>query len=398
MVKQYIYKIFTVSGNSSTYLKTWNDVIGYPKFQVNINNGMSQAVIKLARKWNDFGESEDVKNGNQVKIYVSDKDTGDDDLDLLASGFISGYTPQISAAGNEEHILVTVLGNAVKLNESIVTASGNTLVSYNSQSPSAIFNSLIDLYNTTVSGAVSFSKNIDTAPTTVSYDFQYSTYKEALDKVVELAPEDWWYSIMPDDTIDFHPRKWSADHKLVVGRSIDSISPFKNIENIYNIIYFIGDGIESVYRNETSIILYGEKTTVLQDRRVTQQTTADDMANRFLRAHQNPETKVRLSVLDNNIDETGRGYDIDKIKCGDTISIIHPDIAYERTLWNEFKWNESKWNGPIESVLSSPMKVVSLNYMGDKIILELSTRTLEIAKRVEDINRNLTKFITDSLT
>ncbi|MHA1279925.1 MAG: hypothetical protein ACTSQ8_22215 [Candidatus Helarchaeota archaeon] len=359
---------------------------------------MSQAVIKLARKWNDFGESEDVKNGNQVKIYVSDKDTGDDDLDLLASGFISGYTPQISAAGNEEHILVTVLGNAVKLNESIVTASGNTLVSYNSQSPSAIFNSLIDLYNTTVSGAVSFSKNIDTAPTTVSYDFQYSTYKEALDKVVELAPEDWWYSIMPDDTIDFHPRKWSADHKLVVGRSIDSISPFKNIENIYNIIYFIGDGIESVYRNETSIILYGEKTTVLQDRRVTQQTTADDMANRFLRAHQNPETKVRLSVLDNNIDETGRGYDIDKIKCGDTISIIHPDIAYERTLWNEFKWNESKWNGPIESVLSSPMKVVSLNYMGDKIILELSTRTLEIAKRVEDINRNLTKFITDSLT
>ena len=396
--KQYIYKIFSVSGTTTTPLGQWPDVIGFPRFEVSLNAGLGEMTVELARQWENIGESYDVKQGNLVKVYVADRDTGHDDAKLIASGYISGYTPKVSA-GDDERCTVTVLGNSIRLQDALVTASGNSLVTFNSVDPTTILSTLINLYNTTVSGAVQFATNFDNTGSTVSYAFDLVTYKEALDKILELSPQRWYYTIDPDDTIQFHPRRWSADHTLTIGQHISSIEPFKNIEDIVNVVWFVGgNNIKSVYRNSTSIILYGEKTKVLQDSRVTLQTSADIVANSYLLAHANPEVRTILTVVDSNGDGSGRGYDIDSFRVGQMVSIVHPNVNYARTLWNEAKWNEAKWNSPIESVLSTPMQIMRMSYAGDTCTLELSTRTPEIAKRLEDINRNLKQFITDQLT
>ncbi len=395
--KTYLYKVYTVSGTQSTFLKTWNDVLGFPEFEVNINSGMGEMRLVLPRAWNNFGEGQDVKSGNVIKVFVSDIDTGDDDALLLASGYISGYTPKIMA-GESESIEVSILGNSSRLNQAILTASGNTMVTFNSVDPSTIASSVIGLYNTTVSGSVQFGTSIDFTGNVVSYDFKLNTYRAALDKVIELCPQRWYYRIDPDDTVHLHVRDWSPKHRLVIGRDIVSISPFKNIENIVNVVYFIGNGIELVVRNSSSILAYGERSEVIEDRRVSLVASANIIANTFLNTHSNPEVRTTLTVIDNNFDSTGKGYDIEKFKVGEMVSIIHPNLNFERTLFNDSKFNESKFNGPIEYVLSTPMQIQRISYMGDRCVLELSSRSPDVSKRLEDINRNLKQFITAELT
>lgn len=390
--KEYLYKIFSVSGTTSTFLGTWNDVIGFPRFEVNINAGLGEMTVDLARSWDAIGEGGDVKQGNLVKVYVADRDTGHDDAKLLASGYISGYTPNVQA-GQEEKCTVTVLGNSVRLNDALLTSSGNTLVTFYSTDPTSILSTIMGLYNTTVSGAISFATNFDNTGTQVSYAFDMVTYKQALDKILELSPQRWYYTIDPNDTIQFHPRRWSADHTLVIGQHINSIQPFKNIEDVRNVVWVVGDGIKSMYRNATSIILYGEKVYVLQDRRLSVQASLDIVGNSYLLAHASPETRTTLTVVDSNGDDSGRGYDIDSFQVGQMVSIVHPNVKFERTLWDESRWDESKWDAPVESVLSTPMQIMRISYAGDNVTLELSTRAPEISKRLEDINRNLQQFI-----
>lgn len=394
--KTYLYKVSTISGSVTTPLTVWKDVIGLPRFDVSINGGMSEMTVELARKWSDFGETADVANGNLVQLYVSDRDTGDDDARLIASGFISGYTPTLSA-DQDERIVVTALGNNYRLNESIVTVSGNgtTQLDFYSQDPTTMLSTIITSYNTTVSGVRALTTDFDNTGTSVTYSLNLYTYKQAIDKILELAPANWWYVVNPDDTIDFHPRRYSADHTLTIGLHINQIEPFKNIEDIKNQVYFVGSGLQRVYRNSSSIIQYGEKSVVLQDSRVSLTASADIIANAYLTAHANPEVRTRLSVLDNNGDSTNRGYDIDALQVGQMVSIIHPLMNFEQTNWDETTWDDGKWDAPIASVLSQPMQIVRLTYMGDRVQLELSSRAPDVSKRIEDINRNLKQFITD---
>lgn len=393
--KNYFYKVFSVSGTNSTPISVWNDAIGLPSFDTSINGGLNEMSISLPRKWSSFGETLDVANGNMIELYVSDRDTGDDDAKLLASGFISGYTPVLSSK-SDEYIRVTVLGSSVRLQDAILTASGVGVTDLNfySQDPTDILRYIVQQFNSTVSGTTSFDTDFDQTGTTVTYNFSLATYREAIDKVLELSPKFWWYSVDPDGTIQFHPRRYAADHQLVIGNHISQIEPFKNIEDVKNVVYFIGDGIKSVYRNATSILQYGEKSTVLQDLRVSLQSSADIIANSYLNEHSSPEVRTRLTVLDNNDATVSRGYDIESFSVGQAVSIIHPELQFEQTNWDEFTWDDAKWDGPIQSVISTPMRIVRIQYQGDRAILELATKIPDVSKRIEDINRNLQQFIT----
>lgn len=392
--KRYMYKVSSVSGTVSTPVGIWNDAIGLPKFDTSINGGLNEMTVELPRKWSGFGETNDVKNGNLVQLYVSDRDTGDDDAKLIASGFISGYTPVLSEK-SEEKINITILGNAAKLQDAVFTASGIgvTSVNFYSADPSDILRYIVSQFNTTVSGTIDFTSNIDTTGSSVTYAFTLMTYRQAIDKVLELSPKFWWYSIDPDGTIQFHPRQYAANHQLVIGRHISRIEPFKNIEDIKNVVYFVGNGIQSVYRNSSSIVQYGEKSIVLQDQRVSVQASADILANSYLNEHASPEVRTKLVVMDNNGDNSNRGYDIESFQVGQAVSIIHPEMNYETTNWDEFNWDEARWDGPIESIISQPMRITHIQYQGDRAILDLSTMVPDVSKRLEDINRNLQQYI-----
>ena len=119
-MKEYICKIFTLSG---TYITTWNDA-SFVGFSKSINSGLGEAVISLARHFDDFGEGEDIKLNNEVQIWLSDNDTPSEGIQIY-SGFISAYRPWID--GSQEGVDITLLGYITKLTQDIYRDQYTTL-------------------------------------------------------------------------------------------------------------------------------------------------------------------------------------------------------------------------------------------------------------------------------
>src|SRR5579872_2579308 len=70
--KQYYVKVYDPNGK---YITTWaTDIISEPSFRTVINGGPGQMVIRLARKYDNFGEGVDVALENTIQVWAADAD------------------------------------------------------------------------------------------------------------------------------------------------------------------------------------------------------------------------------------------------------------------------------------------------------------------------------------
>lgn len=111
-MKTYHCKVFDSAG---TYINTWNDAT-FQGFTKTINGGLGEAVVSLARPFDNFGEGEDVKLNNEVQIWLSDRDTPAEGT-LIYSGYISAYNPYVNDKG--QGVNVTLLGYVTKLSQDV---------------------------------------------------------------------------------------------------------------------------------------------------------------------------------------------------------------------------------------------------------------------------------------
>lgn len=88
MKKTFEYKVFDSSG---TFLKTWTDVVSEPTPTEEINSPATELVVRLSRKATDFGEEEDIKFNNRVKVYIKDLEYSTPTL--WFNGYIANYSP-----------------------------------------------------------------------------------------------------------------------------------------------------------------------------------------------------------------------------------------------------------------------------------------------------------------
>src|SRR5690606_15443345 len=113
----------------------------------------------------------------------------------------------------------------------ITTAYDNntTTVPFNSFDPSEIARIAMDrFYQAANLEQVSYtqrtSDSIATTGTQVSYTFRNNTYKEVLDKVLELMPSDWFYRVgLGDNTVYFRERSNTPQHLFYLGKHIKSL-------------------------------------------------------------------------------------------------------------------------------------------------------------------------------
>src|SRR3990172_580320 len=108
MEKQYLIKVYRANGN---YLTTWSDASPSGS-TADINGGLGSMTFALARPFDNFGENNDVKLNNDVRVTVHDSETSGAGT-LIYSGYISQYSPFID--GKSEGVQVTCLGYASKL-------------------------------------------------------------------------------------------------------------------------------------------------------------------------------------------------------------------------------------------------------------------------------------------
>jgi hypothetical protein len=166
----------------------------------------------------------------------------------------------------------------------------------------------------------------------------------------------------------------------------------KRIENLVNRVYFTGGGeppLFMVYERTGSIDAYGLYAKSIVDQRVTVEATAETIATRILDANEEPETRLILRIADNN-GSAGQGYDIESISVGDTVRIKNLQYGTQGTsLWDVAVWDVDVWDYTLASTSSSPLLVVRTRYNPNYMEIETSSRLPEVAKRIEDVNRNL---------
>lgn len=379
------------SGSIKKIVAIWrNEVISDPSFRNVINGGDGEMVLRLARPFENFGEGVDITLNNIVECYVSDKEVSGE---LLYRGFISSFTP--SLIDEAQVLIVKIRGFGTTLSRHLLkNQAGNTTVQYLSVDPSTIFKDAIERFIDD-GGDLGYSVGeIENTATVVSYTFNTNTYREVLDKIIELSPAGWFWRINPNGTIDFKIKSSNVQHQLSTQKDVSMLEPEKNMEDVVNEVFFIGGdtgGGENLFlktSDATSIDNYSKRILKIVDGRVTLQATAQTISDKILSEKSQPERRTIARIIDSN--GTGdNGYDIESIKVGDTIQFSELTGAIPTpTLWDYDIWDTDVWDNTKVSDPRDIMQIVSLTYSPDFLEVEATTRLPEISKRIEDINRN----------
>ena len=385
--KKVFYRVY--DGNE--FVASWaNEVLSEPSFKTIINGGSGDINIKLARNYDDFGEDIDVKLDNIVEVWVSDSENPGGLL--MYSGYISGYRPILE--NSREYVEITVLSFMSELTRYMLRdGSGNTSIAYNSQDPSVILKDIVDKYNAD-GGKITYSdSSVDLTGTTVSYIFNTSTVREALDKVVELCPSGWYWYVDANTTIHLHAKPTATTHEFRIKKQITHMSTWRRIEGIINRVYFTGGGEPPLYRlyeNSGSISTYGLYATKLIDQRVTNADTAQTISNRVINTKKDPEVRTSVRIADSNGWDSTQGYDIESVKVGDTMVIkgLKEDVK-TISYWDQMTWDVDVWDQTLASSAGSTIQIQSVTYHLNYIVLEAASRLPEVPKRIEDINIKL---------
>lgn len=411
--KEYVYKVYDALRDQNTLWDvavwgadiwdrnpnpvgintTWSDdVISDPRFSWGINAGPQELVVRLARNYDDFGEDDDVELNNDVAVECFDRDAPNGTR--IYRGFVSQYRAVID--GQTEYVEVVLQSYSYLLARQFLKDNdGYTALKYLSEDPSDILRDIIDKQRD-AGGEVKYTAtSIEDTGTSVSYTFNLYNYKEAVDKILELCPDGWFWYIDTNNVIYLKDIAATPDHSLFVGKEISKLEAVTDMEGATNRVYFVGgtpEGEQQIYRQYdriSSITSYGTLAEKKVDHRVTLSATADTMVGRILDAKDTPQLRLFIEVVDNNGEDGDLGYDIESFKVGDVLRINNlKQAAKTRTLWDVAEWNTDVWDATLAYTLSQSSQILKINYMPDKVVLETMVGVPSVPKRMEDYYRN----------
>lgn len=260
-----------------------------------------------------------------------------------------------------------------------ISATGVVGNVFNSYDPAQIIRESLDTFQSG-GGLVRYtSASIEDTNTTVSYTFRFNTYKDLVQKCVELAPSNYYWFIDPaDNTLYFKSKATSPDHTLVKGTHFTEINIEYSLEQVKNLVYFSGgdDGSGSnlmdSLSNSESVSRYGTWLETISDSRVTTQESADILMQSVLTEKSSPQFIVSLLLPSNK-------YDSNLLQLGQIVVIKNQSNLFDNL----------------------SLQIHKLHYTKDYTALTLGQLVPTQSKRLEDIKRNLrlleTKDNPDSL-
>ena len=407
-MKRFKYDVFD---NAENYITTWNDVVSEPSFDDSVNGGLGEMKVLLARNSDDFGESDDVDFRNQVILTAFDDETSDGVV--IFNGWISGYTPVLEE--DKEHIEITILGyvqelsrvelldNGSGINDS--PSAGKTTLTYTAQEPGDILKDIIDKYNslTGVFGKIDYTTSPDSigdTGITVTYTFNTVSILDAINKVIEMCPANWYWHLDANNIIHLKEYPTTPDHTFYVGKDVIKIAPYKRIENVKNVAYITGKdtGSGNLFRTKShgsSITNYGRSVVFISDNRVSNAATADKFMDASLDTYDSTEVRTQASILDSN-NERGIGYDIETIAPGDVVNFLNFLSKKTYSLWGRMIWNVDVWGYDISNVTATNVNIVKVSYSPNKVDIEVSSRLPLIGNTITELRRRLEAVDTEN--
>lgn len=344
------------------------------------------------------GGSGVVNRNNPVDYYDVPLDT---ELDLTAGDYIIFFsTPESKTGGNVTYpfnLYTTVAdysGGTLKyatgggakgggtwynstddIALTLFEAGGDTVVPFLSKDPSQILREIVDFARDR-GARINYEPNsIEITETIVSYTFNTNTIKEAIEKVLELAPAGWYfYYDFGTDTIYFRESRETPDRYLRKGQSVVDGKIVKTIEQVVNDVLFSGgaevEGDPNLYIRRTVAPATGTRRGLSKrsDSRVTDEDTAIILADSEIGQY-----NKALYAGDVEITEDGTYY-LEDVAVGETLGFIG-------------------FGSLVDAIV---VQSVSKDYRPDTMPLTLGYNLPRVNKRVEDIKRNLQQIENDN--
>jgi hypothetical protein len=382
-MKNLSIKVYT---NNGTFLKDWASIANFSGFSKEINSGLGECIIELLVQIDYLGA--DLAENNRVDILISDKDTSTDGFVKIYSGYISLIEPSVD--GSKESVLVHLLGHYTKLStdflkngSQITLYSDNTnglttTASGTSADLGLILRGILDRYIAETENPNVFysSVSIPLVSQTALYSLSLKTYREAIDSVCSMLPSGYFWFVDEEGMIYIKPKPTTPTHTFQFGKHFKSIKISKSMEKIRNFLLIwngdpSGSAIFKYYSDEASIKKYGRRSDFIQDNGITDTSSADKMGAKYIAENKDPSIKLTCEILDNNFDDVN-GYNIESIQVGNTCKFIN-------------------FNSSITDILNDNMLITKVDYLFDRVILEIEL----IKTGIVDIQNKTTKQVTE---
>jgi hypothetical protein len=398
--KLFLYKVYDSNG---VFLGVLDDVISDPSWSAEINSAGSTTDLTLARNADSSivqyeplqdSDAENIldSDANSIEtILATKKKVGvgsilahDNRVDIFMfnedypnglkkfSGFISEITIEYGYTENTK-IQLTSYGYDLD-NYPVVDSSGNTTVPFNSYEPADIVRDAIDQFKADgIDTYTDYSVDtiVDTGAAPVSYTFRANTYRELLDKAVQLAPSGYSYHVgLGDNLIRFKPKPTSVDHKFLLGKHIKNLTLRSYTGDVVNDVLFTGGGTpESLFIRTTIAPLAGTRRGLLQlsDSRVELVDSASILSTGAIDDKKNIQYRSTIDILDTT-------YDIESIEIGDLVGFGNFDNFVD----------------------GLTMQIVAMTYSPDVLNIQLDTIPRNINKRLEELRKSL--MVSDNTT
>lgn len=366
--KEHLFFVYDASGN---FIRVWPDVISVPEFTQRINTPGTTMTVTLGRNANTtietrstmatesgvnisteagadiavdtvtnntVGAGTDVMENYFVDCYVYygtfddiatengqviTAETGEDILFPLGaplgkrifSGWIMDYSANY---GDKDGVDVTIASNGSELANTLISSGSATTVSYSSLDPGAVFRSIMSM-NT---GKMTYTNNtvLQTGGTTISPTYRNNTILEGIEDVYNRSPDGWyWYGNLSDNNVYFQQKNVKANHTFILGKHIQSVSMKKSIEQLKNLLYFVGGdpGTGIIYKKYTGTLSVTRTGLDRQtDNRVTSVADALAIATKTFARYQNPIYSTTLKI-------NSGVYDIESIQIGHMVTFAN---------------------------------------------------------------------------
>lgn len=318
---------------SSSLLNTLNEA-SFDSITKEIGADVNECVLSLNKTF-DYGGVE-LALGNFIEIWAYGSNiTSNESLTerLIFKGFISLIEPYMN--GKKEGITIRCLSHASRLSSDIMKNGTTTTLftdvsaGLTTSSPGSaadiglVMRTIIDRYRAeTTNPQINYSSDsIPNVGTNVLYSFECKTYKEALDKLIDVCPANYFYFIDELGIVWLKQKSSTPKHKFTIGLNTTKLRIEKSLEKIKNFVLIWngeigGSAVFKHYQDDTSIALYGRRSALLKDYG-TDADGLDLMGAKFIADNKNPYFKVYANISDN--------YYIESIEPGDTCSFYNFD-------------------------------------------------------------------------
>lgn len=400
--KTYLWKVYDPDG---VFLGVLDDVTDDPSWSEELNSAGSSMNITLARNADSSiieyeplqdSDIEDIvdSDGNQIDtILQPSKKVGAGSI--LAhnnrvectmfnadypnglkkfSGFISEI---VINYGDKENTDLQLTSYGYDLdNYLVVDGSGNTTVAFNSTDPGAMVRTALTQFKADgIDTQTDYTNStVLLTGTTPSYTFRANTYRELIEKAVQLAPTGFSYHVgLGDNLVYFIPKPTVVDHKFFLGKHIKTLTLRSYIGDVINDVLFTG-GIpsgdtENLFIRNTITPEAGTRRglTQLSDSRVTITDSADLLSTGTIDDKKNIQYRSTIDILDTT-------YDIESIQLGDLVGFANFDNFVDAVT----------------------MQVVAITYSPDSLNIQLDTIPKNVNKRLEELKKAM--LVADNTT